>query len=87
VGGLVRATFENVGGLLPVVIWSSLILAAASGSMSLRIAVILRKIEAVARKLTNGKGAAMIKLGLKKTIEAAFFAVTFHTIGLDTLSL
>lgn len=29
----------------------------------------------------------MIKIGLKKTMEAAFFTLTFNAIGLDALSL
>ena len=44
-------------------------------------------IGAIAGNLLKRKGAGMIITGLKKTIEAAFFAVMFHTIGLDTLSL
>jgi len=47
----------------------------------------LDKIGAMANNVFNRKGAAMIKTIFHKTIEAAFFAVAFHTIGLDTLSL
>lgn len=44
-------------------------------------------IGAMASNLLSRKGAGMIIIGLKKTLEAAFFAVMFRTIGLDTLSL
>lgn len=86
-GGLVRTIFINLGGFAPPIAWSVIVLAAAIGGISSYAATGLNKIGAMAGRLFDRKGTAMIKVGLKKTAEAAFFAVAFHTIGLDALSL
>jgi hypothetical protein len=87
VGGLVRAAFDNGADLAPALAWSACVLAAMTGSFAPWLTAHLDKIGAMANNVFSRKDAAMIKTIFHKTTEAAFFAVAFHTIGLDTLSL
>jgi hypothetical protein len=87
VGGYIQTTLATRDGFPAVAVWSVFVIAAMGESVSRSAAAGSTMIGALAAKLFSRKGVAMIKIGLKKTTEAAFFAVMFHTTGLDTLSL